>query len=65
VVGLRRAGFSQEQRSRIKSVYRLIFRCGLRLAESLARAEREHPGAETTHIVRFIAASQRGIISFA
>jgi UDP-N-acetylglucosamine acyltransferase len=65
VVGLRRGGFTQEQRNRIKAVYRLIFRSGLRLAEALARAEAEYPSPETAEIVRFIQASRRGLVSFA
>jgi UDP-N-acetylglucosamine acyltransferase len=65
VVGLRRGGFTQEQRTRIKSVYRMIFRSGLRLAEALARAEADYPGDETRQIVQFIQSSRRGLISFA
>lgn len=64
VVGLRRGGFTQEQRSRIKSVYRLIFKSGLRLAEALAEAERTYPSPETRHIVHFIESSRRGVLSF-
>lgn len=64
-VGLRRGGFSQEARSTIKAVYRLIFRSGLRLAEALVKAEQTYPGPETEQIVRFIQSSRRGLISFA
>ena len=64
VVGLRRNGFSQEQRTRIKQVYRLILRSGLRLDEGLQRAEAEYPGPETARIVAFMRASRRGIVSF-
>lgn len=64
LVGLRRAGFSQEQRNRIKSVYRLIFRSGLRLTEALVRAEQDYPSPETRRIVRFIESSRRGVVSF-
>ncbi|BCU05855.1 acyl-ACP--UDP-N-acetylglucosamine O-acyltransferase [Allochromatium tepidum] len=64
VVGLRRSGFSQEQRTRIKAVYRLILRSGLRSDEALQRAENEYPGPETAQIVAFIRASRRGIVSF-
>lgn len=64
VVGLRRNGFTAEQRKQIKAVYRLILRSGLRLAEALRRAEQDYPSAETTHIVQFIQASQRGLIAF-
>ena len=65
VVGLRRAGFSQEQRNRIKSVYRLVLRSGLRLAEAVVRAESEYPSPETQTIVQFIQSSRRGIVSYA
>jgi UDP-N-acetylglucosamine acyltransferase len=65
VVGLRRRDFTQEQRSTIKDVYRIIFRSKLRLAEALAKAEREHPSTETRQIVHFIESSRRGVISFA
>jgi len=65
VVGLKRNGFNQEQRNAIKSVYRIIFRSGLRLAEALVTAEKSYPGPETRQIVHFIESSRRGIISFA
>jgi UDP-N-acetylglucosamine acyltransferase len=65
VVGLRRNGFTQESRSTIKAVYRLIFRSGLRLAEALVEAERTFPRPETAAIVHFIQTSHRGVISFA
>lgn len=65
VIGLRRGGFSREQRNTIKAVYRFIFRSGLSLAEALPKAEKTYPGAETREIVRFIESSRRGVISFA
>jgi UDP-N-acetylglucosamine acyltransferase len=64
VVGLRRRGFTAEQRHTIKAVYRIIFRSGLRLGAALAKAEAEHPSTETHHIVRFIESSRRGLISY-
>jgi len=64
VVGLRRNGFTQEQRSRIKAVYRLVLRSGLKQAEALARAEQDYPGPETDHILSFIRSSRRGLVSF-
>jgi UDP-N-acetylglucosamine acyltransferase len=64
VVGLRRRGFTPEQRSTIKAVYRIIFRSSLRLGAALAKAEADYPSTETHHIVRFIESSRRGIISF-
>lgn len=65
VVGLRRNNYTQAQRNTIKSVYRIIFRSNLRLAEALVKAEREYPSEETRQIVRFIESSRRGLISFA
>jgi UDP-N-acetylglucosamine acyltransferase len=65
VVGLRRNKFTQEQRSTIKGVYRVIFRSNLRLADALAQAEGTYPSPETQQIVRFIESSRRGVISFA
>jgi UDP-N-acetylglucosamine acyltransferase len=62
VVGLRRNGFSQEQRNAIKRAYRLIYRSGLRLAEALQRLEHEEPTDEVLRIVRFVAASKRGLV---
>lgn len=64
VVGLRRNAFDQAQRSRIKAVYRLIFRSGLRRSEALVKALELHPGAETEQIVHFIRSSRRGVVSF-
>lgn len=64
VVGLRRAGFTQEQRSRIKAVYRILFRSGLKLDEAASKAQTEHPGAETQAIIEFVRASRRGISPF-
>lgn len=65
-VGLRRAGFDQTARSRIKAVYRLLFRSGLRLAEAMAQAEARYPGPETERILDFIRGgdSGRGIATF-
>jgi len=64
VVGLRRNGYTQEQRNTIKAIYRIIFRSPLRLAEALVTVEREFPTAETRQIVHFIESSRRGVISF-
>lgn len=65
VVGLRRNGFTPQQRKTIKSVYRMVFRSGSRLADALEEADRTYPSPETREIVRFIESSRRGVISFA
>ena len=62
VIGLRRNGFSQEQRNAIKRAYRLVYRSGLRLADALQRLRDEAPTDEVRRIVRFIDASKRGLL---
>jgi UDP-N-acetylglucosamine acyltransferase len=64
-VGLRRNGFDQAQRRRIKAVYRLLFRAGLPLTAALEQATTAFPAPETDLILTFIRASQRGVIRFA
>jgi UDP-N-acetylglucosamine acyltransferase len=65
LVGLRRNGYTQEQRNTIKAVYRVIFRSGLRMVDAMQKAEQEYPGPETAQILSFIQSSSRGMISFA
>jgi UDP-N-acetylglucosamine acyltransferase len=61
LVGLRRAGFTAEQVRALKHAYRLLYRCGLKLADALARIERDIPTPETLQLVEFIRTSQRGV----
>jgi UDP-N-acetylglucosamine acyltransferase len=61
IVGLRRAGFSLEQVSRLKKAYHTLYRSGLPLEEALAKIETELDDANTRHLVDFIRRSERGI----
>ncbi len=61
VVGLKRAGFSLAQVSRLKKAYQILYRSGLRLDEALARIESEAADENTAHLVEFIRRSERGI----
>ncbi|MBK1647888.1 acyl-ACP--UDP-N-acetylglucosamine O-acyltransferase [Rhabdochromatium marinum] len=65
-VGLRRQGFSAEQRRHIKAVYRLLFRSGQPLVRAMEAAEAQLPGPETERILAFIRAgdSGRGLTAF-
>ena len=63
VVGLRRNGFSQAQRSAIKQVYRLLFRSGLVQADALERLQSLPHTPELERILAFVNASRRGLIS--
>jgi UDP-N-acetylglucosamine acyltransferase len=63
VVGLQRAGFSEEQVGRVKEAYRIVFRSKLSLQEALEQVRSDmgqHP--EIAHWVRFIEGAERGIL---
>ncbi|MBV9499934.1 MAG: acyl-ACP--UDP-N-acetylglucosamine O-acyltransferase [Acidobacteriaceae bacterium] len=61
LVGLKRAGFSSDEISKLKTAYRLLYRSGLKLEQALARIETEIPSVETRQIIDFIRSSKRGI----
>lgn len=63
VIGLRRHGFSAEQRANIERAYRTLYRKELRRAkatEIIAEAAREQPELEL--LARFLAESGRGLL---
>jgi UDP-N-acetylglucosamine acyltransferase len=63
LVGLQRAGFSEEQVGRVKEAYRIVFRSKLSLQEALEQVRcdmGQHP--EIAHWVRFIEGAERGIM---
>jgi UDP-N-acetylglucosamine acyltransferase len=61
-VGLTRHGFTPEQISRIKDVYKTLFRSKMGLREAIAQARAEHGGhPEIDHMLRFIEGSERGV----
>ncbi|MGC3997425.1 MAG: acyl-ACP--UDP-N-acetylglucosamine O-acyltransferase [Anaeromyxobacter sp.] len=62
VIGLQRAGFTEEQVGRVKQAYKIVFRSNLGLAEAIAQLEAELGAApEVAHLTAFLKASQRGI----
>ena len=61
VVGLRRAGFSAEQRLELKRLYHALFRGGKPLRESLAEAQKCFDTVHARVLLDFIAASKRGV----
>jgi UDP-N-acetylglucosamine acyltransferase len=63
VIGLRRAGFSPEQRRELKAVYRLLFRSGKNLREALAEAQKSFTGAPSKILLDFVAGAKRGVCS--
>jgi UDP-N-acetylglucosamine acyltransferase len=62
VVGLRRRGFTPEQRKAIKDAYNVIYRSGLLLKDALAKIRSQPMTPEVENIVSFIENSERGII---
>jgi UDP-N-acetylglucosamine acyltransferase len=59
-VGLRRAGFSPEQRMELKRVYRLLFRSGKNLREAVAEAQKIS-GTTGKVLIDFVASAKRGV----
>ena len=63
VVGLRRAGFSAEQRAELKRLYHLLFRSGKNVREALAEARPDFIGAPAKVLLDFMAEAKRGVCS--
>jgi UDP-N-acetylglucosamine acyltransferase len=62
-VGLQRAGFSAEVKLALKKAYRLVFNSHLTVSQGIARARTEISAvAEVETFLRFIEASQRGVM---
>jgi UDP-N-acetylglucosamine acyltransferase len=61
VVGLRRAGFTAEQRLELKRLYHLLFRSGKNLREALAEARENFNSAPAKILSDFIAEAKRGV----
>lgn len=59
-VGLKRAGFSAAQRSRLKETYATLFLGGFNMTQALADLEKSEMTAEMHHLVQFIRNSRRG-----
>ncbi len=61
-VGLKRQGFSRKTLSELKKVYRIVFRIGITLNESIERVSAEvEQIPEVIKFVEFIKSSERGI----
>ena len=65
-VGLRRRGFSQEQRTRIKNIYKMLFSIKMLRKEAIAMVEQSYPGDEfALSIIKFALSSKRGLTPWA
>jgi UDP-N-acetylglucosamine acyltransferase len=65
VVGLRRGGFGQAQRSAIKRAYKVLLLSGMRTGEALERLKATAETDEIRQIIRFFEDSRRGVIAAA
>jgi UDP-N-acetylglucosamine acyltransferase len=61
LVGLKRAGFSEDEIAALKTSYKILYRSGLKLKDALARIVSEVNTEHTRHLVKFIESSERGI----
>ena len=59
VVGLRRAGFSAEERTEIKAAFRLLYESGLNVSQALAQASAQSWSAVGQSFFDFVASAQR------
>ena len=63
IVGLRRAGFSQAQRSAIKRAYKILLQSKLKLSDAIEQVRQLDDSPEVDEIITFIEHSKRGIIA--
>jgi UDP-N-acetylglucosamine acyltransferase len=64
-VGLRRRGFTQEQRTHIKNIYKILFDRRLKRAEAIAAIEERFPGDEfALEITAFAKGTRRGLFQW-
>jgi len=63
IIGLRRAGFTSEQRLELKAAYRALFRSGKNMRAAVAEAQTKYPSGPARTLLDFVAASKRGVCS--
>ena len=61
LIGLRRAGFTAEQRLELKAAYRVLFRSGLNRRAAVAEAQAQFPAGPARILIDFVAAAKRGV----
>lgn len=61
VVGLRRAGFSTEERMELKQLYRGLFRSGENFRQALAEAHKTFCSTPSQYLLEFLKHAKRGV----
>ncbi len=64
VVGMRRAGFSPEERRTVKEIFNLLYRAGLNTTQAVHEIQQKFPDGLGAEFVEFIRASKRGICAY-
>jgi UDP-N-acetylglucosamine acyltransferase len=54
VIGLRRVGFSQEIRNKIKKAHKILYKSGYKLSQAIEEIEKADLGKEVEHLLDFI-----------
>ena len=62
VIGLRRGGFSPQERLELKQLYKALFRSGKNFREALAGAQKKFSSAPAKVLLDFVAEAKRGIV---
>jgi UDP-N-acetylglucosamine acyltransferase len=60
-VGLRRAGFSAQERAELKRLYHALFASGVKLRDAVTRARATFAGAASKTLLEFVTQSKRGV----
>jgi UDP-N-acetylglucosamine acyltransferase len=63
IIGLRRAGFSAEQRLELKQLYKFLFRSGKNLRAAVAEAQEKFSSSGAKIMLEFVATAKRGVCS--
>jgi UDP-N-acetylglucosamine acyltransferase len=61
VIGLRRAGYTAEERRELKRLYHLLFRGPQHLSHAVAKADAQLWGAPAMRMINFVRQSKRGV----
>lgn len=62
VIGLRRAGFTSEQRIELKRLYKKLFRSGQNFRQAVAEAQGEFKSEAAKTMLDFVSTSKRGVV---
>jgi UDP-N-acetylglucosamine acyltransferase len=64
IVGLRRGGFTPEERQQIRKAFALLYRSGLNISQATARIRETFPSGPALEMCSFVEQSRRGVCRF-